>query len=142
MSLRLRLTFKLGAAFVLIWALAAAWMLNDLRNQMMFSLDQRLVASARMVAGLMEQMPGLASSAEGKHFSAEQLNVPGGMACQVSSLRGEVLARSHTTPDQGLESHRSVFATRSSMARRGAASPWPVAICSLPPPTARWSARR
>lgn len=37
MSLRLRLTFKLGAAFVLIWALAAAWMLNDLRNQMMFS---------------------------------------------------------------------------------------------------------
>jgi len=109
MSLRLRLTFKLGAAFVLIWALAAAWMLNDLRNQMMFSLDQRLVASARMVAGLMEQMPGLASSAEGKHFSAEQLNVPGGMACQVSSLRGEVLARSHTTPDQGLESHRSGF---------------------------------
>lgn len=61
MSLRLRLTFKLGAAFVLIWVLAAAWMLNDLRNQMMFSLDQRLVASARMVAGLMEQMPGLAS---------------------------------------------------------------------------------
>lgn len=109
MSLRLRLTFKLGAAFVLIWALAAAWMLNDLRNQMMFSLDQRLVASARMVAGLMEQMPGLASTAEGKHFSAEQLNVPGGMACQVSSLRGEVLARSHTTPDQGLESHRSGF---------------------------------
>lgn len=40
MSLRLRLTFKLGAAFVLIWVLAAAWMLNDLRNQMMFSLDQ------------------------------------------------------------------------------------------------------
>ena len=76
MSLRLRLTFKLGAAFVLIWVLAAAWMLNDLRNQMMFSLDQRLVASARMVAGLMEQMPGLASSTEGKHFSAEQLNVP------------------------------------------------------------------
>ncbi|MDN5598236.1 MAG: hypothetical protein L0G75_15505, partial [Pseudomonas sp.] len=31
MSLRLRLTFKLGAAFVLIWVLAAAWMLNDLR---------------------------------------------------------------------------------------------------------------
>jgi len=108
-SLRLRLTFKLGAAFVLIWVLAAAWMLNDLRNQMMFSLDQRLVASARMVAGLMEQMPGLASVGEGKRFGAEQLNVPGGMACQVSSLRGEVLARSHTTPDQGLESRQSGF---------------------------------
>lgn len=98
----LRLTFKLGAAFVLIWALAAAWMLNDLRNQMMFSLDQRLVASARMVAGLTEQMPGLASVSGGAHFSAEQLHVPGGMACQVSSLRGEVLARSHTTPEEAL----------------------------------------
>jgi hypothetical protein len=47
MSLRLRLSLTLGAAFALIWALAAAWMLSDLRNQMMFSLDQRLVASAR-----------------------------------------------------------------------------------------------
>ena len=57
MSLRLRLSLTLGAAFALIWALAAAWMLSDLRNQMMFSLDQRLVASARMVAGLLEQLP-------------------------------------------------------------------------------------
>ena len=109
MSLRLRLTFKLGAAFVLIWILAAAWMLNDLRNQMMFSLDQRLVASARMVAGLTEQMPGLASVSGGAHLRTEQLNVPGGMACQVSSLRGEILARSHTTPEEGLESRRSGF---------------------------------
>ncbi|SDU98624.1 ATP-binding protein [Pseudomonas mucidolens] len=109
MSLRLRLTFKLGAAFVLIWTLAAAWMLNDLRKQMMFSLDQRLVASARMVAGLMEQMPDLVSVGEGKRFGAEQLNVPGGMACQVSSLRGEILAHSHSTPDQGLESRQSGF---------------------------------
>lgn len=89
MSLRLRLTFKLGAAFVLIWVLAAAWMLNDLRNQMMFSLDQRLVASARMVAGLTEQMPGLASVSAGTRLRTEQLNVPGGMACQVSSVRGK-----------------------------------------------------
>lgn len=37
MSLRLRLSLTLGAAFALIWALAAAWMLSDLRNQMMFS---------------------------------------------------------------------------------------------------------
>ncbi|AZE50065.1 Sensor histidine kinase [Pseudomonas chlororaphis] len=36
MSLRLRLSLTIGAAFVLIWALAAAWMFSDLRNQMMF----------------------------------------------------------------------------------------------------------
>lgn len=57
MSLRLRLTLMLGSAFVLLWALAATWMLVDLRSQMMLSLDQRLAASARMVAGLLVQLP-------------------------------------------------------------------------------------
>ena len=110
MSLRLRLSLILGAAFVVIWALAAAWMLRDLRNQMMFSLDQRLVASARMVAGLIDQLPQpLASKGEGTHLSADQLSIPDGMACQVSSLRGEVLARSHHTGDQALDDQRSGF---------------------------------
>ena len=98
MSMRLRLSLTIGSAFVLVWALAAAWMLSDLRQQMMFSLDQRLVASARMVAGLLEQLPQLPVKGEGTHFSAEQLTIPGGMACQVSSLRGEILARSHNNP--------------------------------------------
>lgn len=112
MSLRLRLSLTLGAAFALIWALAAAWMLSDLRNQMMFSLDQRLVASARMVAGLLEQLPPVPSKGEGTHFSAEQLSVPGGMACQVSSLRGEILARSHDTPGQPWKPRKWAFMTR------------------------------
>lgn len=37
MSLRVRLSLILGSAFIVIWALAAAWMLRDLRQQMMFS---------------------------------------------------------------------------------------------------------
>ena len=109
MSLRLRLSLTIGSAFVLVWALAAAWMLSDLRQQMMFSLDQRLVASARMVAGLLEQLPQLPVKGEGTHFSAEQLTIPGGMACQVSSLRGEVLARSHNNPDQPMQSQAAGF---------------------------------
>ncbi|MGO2200130.1 ATP-binding protein [Pseudomonas helleri] len=109
MSMRLRLSLTIGSAFVLIWALAAAWMLSDLRQQMMFSLDQRLVASARMVAGLLEQLPQLPVKGEGTHFSAEQLTIPGGMACQVSSLRGEVLARSHNHPDQPMRSESAGF---------------------------------
>lgn len=56
MSLRLRLTLILGSAFILLWSLAAAWMLCDLRGQMMRSFDQRLAASARMVAGLLQQL--------------------------------------------------------------------------------------
>ena len=109
MSLRLRLSLTIGSAFVLVWALAAAWMLSDLRQQMMFSLDQRLVASARMVAGLLEQLPQLPVKGEGTHFSAEQLTIPGGMACQVSSLRGEILARSHNNPDQPMQSQAAGF---------------------------------
>src|SRR5450830_1859882 len=109
MSLRLRLSLTIGAAFILIWALAATWMLSDLRHQMMFSLDQRLVASARMVAGLLEQLPPISTKGDGTHFSAEQLNIPGGMACQVSSLRGEILARSHNNPEQALEDQNAGF---------------------------------
>ena len=63
----------------------------------------------RMVAGLLEQLPTLPSKGEGTHFSAEQLNIPGGMACQVSSLRGEILARSHNNPEQALEAEKMGF---------------------------------
>ncbi len=108
MSLRLRLSLTLGSAFVVIWMLAAAWMLCDLRAQMMESLDQRLAASARMVSGLLEQLPVPASN-DGAALSAEQLGIPGGLACQVSSLRGEVLARSHSTPDEPLAADASGF---------------------------------
>jgi signal transduction histidine kinase len=110
MSLRVRLSLILGTAFIVIWALAAAWMFRDLRHQMMFSLDQRLVASARMVAGLIDQLPQpLASQGEGARFSADQLTIPDGMACQVSSLRGEILARSHATAENTLQDRQSGF---------------------------------
>ncbi|MFV3405981.1 MULTISPECIES: ATP-binding protein [Pseudomonas] len=109
MSLRVRLSLILGSAFIVIWALAAAWMLRDLRQQMMFSLDQRLVASARMVAGLVDQLPQpLAAKGEDAHFSADQLSVPDGMACQVSSLRGEILASNHKH-DGAMDDQRSGF---------------------------------
>ena len=104
MSLRLRLTLTLGSAFVLLWAVAATWMLMDVRNQLMLSLDQRLAASARMVAGLLVQLPQPQLGADGvTRLSAEQLGIENGLACQVSSLRGEVLARSHAAPDSVLD---------------------------------------
>nr|WP_238935123.1 ATP-binding protein [Pseudomonas typographi] len=101
--MRLRLSLVLGGGFILIWVLASAWMFSDLRNQMMFSLDQRLVASARMVAGLLDQLP--APQAGVARYPASPLTVPDGMACKISSLRGEVIARSHTGAEQGLADH-------------------------------------
>ncbi len=110
MSLRLRLTLTLGAAFVLLWSVAATWMLFDVRNQLMLSLDQRLAASARMVAGLLVQLPQPQLGESGvTRLSAEQLGIENGLACQVSSLRGEVLARSHAAPDSVLDSQRRGF---------------------------------
>jgi two-component system sensor histidine kinase QseC len=110
MSLRLRLTLTLGSAFVLLWALAAAWMLFDVRNQLMQSFDQRLAASARMVAGLLVQLPQPQLSEGGiRRLSAEQLGIENGLACQVSSLRGEILARSHAAPDRALDAQRTGF---------------------------------
>ncbi|WP_295481429.1 ATP-binding protein [uncultured Pseudomonas sp.] len=109
MSLRVRLSLILGSAFILIWILAAAWMLRDLRQQMMFSLDQRLVASARMVAGLVDQLPQpLTGKDREAHFAADQFSVPDGMACQVSSLRGEILASNHKH-DGSMDDQRSGF---------------------------------
>src|SRR5690606_26489789 len=109
-SLRLRLTLALGSAFVLLWAVAATWMLMDVRNQLMLSLDQRLAASARMVAGLLVQLPQPQLGADGvTRLSAEQLGIENGLACQVSSLRGEVLARSHAAPDSVLDAQRTGF---------------------------------
>ena len=110
MSLRLRLTLALGAAFVLLWSAAATWMLFDVRNQLMLSLDQRLAASARMVTGLLVQLPQPQLDEGGiTRLSAEQLGIENGLACQVSSLRGEVLARSHAAPDSVLDAQRTGF---------------------------------
>lgn len=108
MSLRLRLSLILGSVFVVIWSLASAWMLCDLRQQILQSLDERLGASAHMVAGLLEQMP-MPGKSGGAPMTAEQLGMPGGMACQVSSLRGEVLVSSQSNPDQNLDADQSGY---------------------------------
>ncbi|WP_339083102.1 ATP-binding protein [Pseudomonas sp. TMP9] len=99
MSLRLRLTLILGSAFVLLWSLAAVWMLFDLRNQLTLSLDQRLASSARMVAGLLAQLPPPQQGESATPLSTEQLGIPEGIACQISSVRGEILASSRAAPN-------------------------------------------
>ena len=93
MSLRRRLLLILGVSFCVLWALAAAWLYSDLRDQMRTTLDQRLAASARMVAGLIAQLPEDAWNQAG----APVLSTPqsAGVACQISSSRGQVLMRTH-----------------------------------------------
>lgn len=109
MSLRLRLIVILGSTFVILWSAAAAWMLHDLRAEMMRSLDQRLAASAQMVAGLLVQMPQASQPGQAEPISAQRLGMPDGLTCQVSSLRGEVIARSNPELSEPLDARQMGF---------------------------------
>ncbi|MGS1099776.1 ATP-binding protein [Rhodanobacter sp. UC4448_H15] len=93
MSLRRRLLISLGLSFCVLWALAAAWLYSDLRNQMRQTLDQQLAASARMVAGLVAQLPNGAWAQVGKPMLSMPQST--GVACQITSPRGELLVRTH-----------------------------------------------
>lgn len=109
MSLRLRLTLILGSTFIILWSVAAAWMLYDLRAEMMRSLDQRLAASAQMVAGLLVQLPQSSRPGTADSITAQRLGIPDGLTCQVSSLRGEVIARSHPELAEPLDAQQTGF---------------------------------
>ncbi|ALM51465.1 sensor histidine kinase [Halomonas huangheensis] len=92
MSLRLRLVATLGITLVLLWGVMAAWLMRDVSTQIERSLDQRLTQSAHMVAGLLRNVP---ASALGGGDATPAIPSPEGVACRVSSLRGQVIAGTH-----------------------------------------------
>ncbi|WP_417276093.1 ATP-binding protein [Castellaniella sp.] len=102
MSLRLRLLLIIGMSLSLLWAAVAGWMFVDARQSLRDALDNRLAASARMVAGLVAQFPepGNIAAAGNKPLGVVARD---GVACEVSLVRGEVvieaLARTAGSPD-------------------------------------------
>ena len=114
MSLRLRLLLMIGVSLSLLWGGVAVWMLRDLDNEMRRTLDQRLAMSARMVAGLVSQNPAAWDTRSGTD-GVSMLTVPAtakGLACQVSSLRGEVFARTPGTTPAAIATTTPGFAER------------------------------
>lgn len=114
MSLRLRLLLMIGVSLSLLWSIVAVWMLRDLENEMRVTLDQRLAMSARMVAGLISQNPAAWDTRSGAADIAT-LTVPAtakGLACQVSSLRGEVVARTPGAASAAIAAATPGFAER------------------------------
>lgn len=113
-SLRLRLLVIIGSSLLVLWSAVAAWMLADLRSELRTALDDRLAASARMVAGLVAQLPP--SPVAGGPAASSLADVIGrdGLACEVSLLRGEVrrqpLARTASSP--GLDDLPAGYSTR------------------------------
>ncbi|MGO1690741.1 MAG: sensor histidine kinase N-terminal domain-containing protein, partial [Halomonas sp.] len=100
MSLRARLLLTLGLTLALLWGIAAAWLMRDLEDKFVETLDQRLAQSARMVAGLVLQLPvDVWEDAEHPVLSIPSIE---GLACQVHSPQGEVMARTHSDMDDVL----------------------------------------
>lgn len=92
MSLRLRLLLIIGVSLTVLWTAVAAWMLMDARQSLRDALDNRLAASARMVAGLVAQFPNPQDIAAS---GTRPLDVVArdGVACEVSLVRSEVVTR-------------------------------------------------
>ena len=114
MSLRLRLLLMIGISLSLLWGGVAVWMLGDLDNEMRRTLDQRLAMSAHMVAGLVSQNPA-AWNRGGGTAGVSTMTVPTtakGLACQVSSLRGEVFARTPGAVSAAIATTTPGFAER------------------------------
>jgi two-component system sensor histidine kinase QseC len=88
-SLRSRLLAIIGISLIALWSAVAIWMVLDVRGELRATLDERLAASARMVAGLMSQLPSLPASAEGEKAVPLVLGRDG-LECEVSLIRGEV----------------------------------------------------
>ncbi|TFW31017.1 ATP-binding protein [Massilia horti] len=99
MTLRLRLLLTIGSCFALFWALSSVWMLIDLRGEFRDALDERLAASARMVAALVADSAQLAGRPD-TPISEPYLVPTDGVACEIRLLRGAVIGRTQNSPRQ------------------------------------------
>jgi len=99
MTLRLRLLLTIGASFALFWTLSSLWMLVDLRAEFRDTLDERLAASARMVAALVVDSPLLAAQALPRQ-TIPFLTRNDGVACEIRLARGVVVGRTRNSPQE------------------------------------------
>lgn len=93
MSLRVRLLLIIGLGLSALWTAVAAWMFLDARQSLIDALDNRLAASARMVAGMVAQLPEPAYLTAQKSAKPFDLIARDGVACEVSLLRSQITAR-------------------------------------------------
>ena len=104
-SLRLRLVVTLCLAITVVWSTAAAWMFSSMRHELQSVLDDRLIASTRMVAGIVGQFSQAqvdAASLMRKSADLASVIARDGVACEVSLVRSEVevlpIARTQNSP--------------------------------------------
>lgn len=104
-SLRLRLVLGLSLTMCLIWGGVAAWQFTNMQRELRTMLDDRLIASARMVAGIVVQFQPmqLATTPRAQNDALLSVIARDGVACEVSLVRSEVdflpIARTNNIPD-------------------------------------------
>ncbi|ASK35884.1 two-component sensor histidine kinase [Alcanivorax sp. N3-2A] len=107
-SLRGRLLVGIGLSLSLLWLLLALWLHGEVKSRLATVLDERLAASAKMVVSLVDEQ-----AARGGIQLKDRGGMPlGGIACEVSGLRGEILARSAGAPRGRLATATDGFAER------------------------------
>lgn len=118
MSLRLRAVLIAGISLLVLWGAAAAWMMRGVHSNLDRTLDGRLAMSARMVAGLLERAALAPNSAASDFAEAVRVSGKEGIACEIRSLHGEILARTTTGPHSEFESLPAGFSTRDILGRQ------------------------
>lgn len=118
MSLRLRAVLIAGISLLVLWGSAAAWMMRGVHSNLDRTLDGRLAMSARMVAGLLERAALAPNSAASDFAEAVRVSGKEGIACEIRSLHGEILARTTTGPHSEFESLPAGFSTRDILGRQ------------------------
>ncbi|WP_111858421.1 ATP-binding protein [Acinetobacter sp. CFCC 10889] len=114
-SLKWRLVSTLLMVFILLWSMVFCWLYYDLQKQLQQTLDERLSASAHMVARLIRHLPVHDLPSVLESVNAENAN-PNLIACEVSffsshiSTEQKVIARTQDAPDN-LSSQNSGFST-------------------------------
>lgn len=100
-TLRLQLLVAIGASFALFWAASSLWTLVDLRDEFRSALDERLAASARMVAALLADSPQLrAQTGAGGASPIPYLVRTDSVACEIRLLRGGIVGRTENSPER------------------------------------------
>lgn len=98
MSLRFRAVLIAGISLAVLWAAAAAWMMQGVRTDLDRTLDGRLAMSARMVAGLLERGALELAKPDSDLDGAVRVDGGEGISCLIRGLHGEVLARTKDSP--------------------------------------------
>lgn len=90
-SLKWRLVSTILAVFVILWSLVFCWLYFELEKRLQNTLDERLSASAHMVARLIQQLP-VDEIANTVNAVQQDHSTPNLIACQVSLFSSNVSA--------------------------------------------------